>query len=104
MAVKGTESKQVIFNKLLRTFEGAFMENDKTLRIPMMENGETIEIKVTLTAAKDILGGGGASSFTNWDDQVTAPIPPAPPPKVEKAVTAEELANIAKLTAALGLN
>lgn len=58
MAAKGTEAKEVIFNKILETFEGAFMADAKTLRIPYVENGETIEIKVALTAAKDILGGG----------------------------------------------
>ena len=36
----------------------------KTLRIPMKENGEIVEIKVTLTAAKDVLGSADAGAFT----------------------------------------
>ena len=59
---KGAESKSIIFDKLLATFNGSFMQDDKILRIPMTENGEIVEIKVTLTAAKDILGEGTVST------------------------------------------
>ena len=48
---KGSASKEIIFARLLETFEGSFMQDDKILRIPCQENGETVEIKVTLTAA-----------------------------------------------------
>lgn len=56
MAVKGSASKEAIFNKLQEMFEGSFMADAKTLRIPMVEDGQVVEIKVTLTAAKDVLG------------------------------------------------
>ena len=59
---KGSASKEIIFARLLETFEGSFMQDDKVLRIPMTEAGETVEIKVTLTAAKDVLGAGTSSN------------------------------------------
>ena len=55
---KGAESKASIFSKLLDIYPDAFWEDpDKILRIPIEENGETIEIKVSLTAAKVNLRG-----------------------------------------------
>lgn len=51
MAVKGIQAKADITKKILETFDGSFM-NDKEIRIPVMENGEEVQIKVTLTAAK----------------------------------------------------
>jgi len=59
---KGTISKEFVFKKILETFEGSFMQDDKICRIPCIENGETVEIKVTLTAAKDIIGAGVSSN------------------------------------------
>lgn len=52
MAARGTVSKQVVMEKILNTFNGAFV-NGKEIRIPLKENGEEIQIKVSLTAAKD---------------------------------------------------
>lgn len=48
---KGTEAKTYITDEILKTFNGAFL-NGKEIRIPYMENGEEVQIKVTLTAAK----------------------------------------------------
>ena len=59
---KGAISKEFVFKKILETFEGSFMQDDKICRIPCIENGETVEIKVTLTAAKDIIGAGVSSN------------------------------------------
>lgn len=53
---KGTQSKEVITNKILEVFEGSFID-EKNIRIPIDENGEVVEIKVTLTTAKDVKGG-----------------------------------------------
>ncbi len=50
---RGTEAKEYITNKLLEVFEGAFLnENGKEIRIPYTEDGEDLEIKVSLTCAK----------------------------------------------------
>ena len=51
MAARGAESKAKIIEKILTSFEDSF-QYDKEVRIPMYENGELIQIKVTLTAAK----------------------------------------------------
>ncbi len=60
---KGTESKNLIFAELRRVYPDAFWEDEgKILRIPMNEGGTPIEIKVTLTAAKNILGSGAVES------------------------------------------
>ena len=51
MAARGAIAKEQIIEKLLQFFPGSF-KNDKEIRIPVEENGEEIQIKVTLTAAK----------------------------------------------------
>lgn len=59
MAARGTEAKKEVVNKILSTFEGAFLWNDnKEIRIPVHEGGEIIQIKVTLTAAKENVSAG----------------------------------------------
>jgi len=96
MAAKGTESKCIIFNKLKEIYPNSFWEDEnKILRIPMNEGGNPIEIKVTLTAAKNILGNGVVESA----------FPTASEPVVEKPVemTEEEKENVATLLASLNL-
>ena len=51
MAIKGSIAKEEIIKRMMEVFEDSFM-NDKTLIIPMMENGEEVQIKITLTASK----------------------------------------------------
>ena len=58
---KGSESKSIITKKILETFDGAFL-NDKEIRIPIEENGEIIQIKCTLTAAKVNVEAGSAAA------------------------------------------
>ena len=106
---KGAQAKQQIFTKLLEVFPGSFMQDDKILRIVEQENGETVEIKVTLTAAKDILGAGTSSN------QITKPTPTEEfdwsdtqgSSGVEAAAAADlsetEKENIRKIMEALGL-
>lgn len=96
---RGATSKSYIFNKLLETFPGSFMQDDKILRIPLEEDGSTVEIKVSLTAAKDILGGEVTSTQTfDWETPTAEPniIAAAQPSEDEKA-------RIAKMMAALGM-
>ena len=56
MAVRGSQAKAEILTKLQEIYPNAFLI-DKVLRIPMIEDGQTVEIKITLVAAKDVLGG-----------------------------------------------
>ena len=51
MAIKVSIAKEEIIKRMMEVFEDSFM-NDKTLIIPMMENGEEVQIKITLTASK----------------------------------------------------
>lgn len=103
---KGAESKNVIFNKLLEVFPGSFMQDDKILRIPMQENGDTVEIKVTLTAAKDILGAAAPAQATanagefNWDD---APAQSTVEAAAAASLTEEEKERVKKMFEALGM-
>ena len=51
---KGNESKEKFYKKMLETFEGAFLYNgNKEIRIPMIENGEEIQLKITTVCAKE---------------------------------------------------
>ena len=96
MGAKGTESKRVIFANLKELFPKSFWEEEgKILRVPMNEGGNPVEIKITLTAAKNILGSGAVESA----------FPTASEPVVEKPVemTEEEKENVATLLASLNL-
>lgn len=53
MAAKGQETKDKIIKSILAIFPGAFMNGAKELRIAGFENGEEVQIKITLTAAKE---------------------------------------------------
>jgi len=90
---RGSQSKEIITKKILETFDGAFI-NDKEIRIPIEENGEIVQIKVTLTAAKVNVECGGANSAATSE-------PVVPAQKVE--VTEEERNNVQKLMENLGL-
>ena len=62
MAARGAEAKEKIVNQILASFQGSF-KYDKEIRIPVMENGELIQIKVTLTAAKTNVDMGGDTAM-----------------------------------------
>jgi hypothetical protein len=100
---RGTESKNTVFAKLQEVFPASFWEDEgKILRIPLDENGSRVEVKVSLTAAKNNLGGESIpSAFNNApSSEKIAPIP------INKPVlepTQEEKENVAKLIASLGL-
>lgn len=59
---RGSEAKSIITNKILETFNGSFI-NDKEIRIPIMENGETLQIKCVLTCAKTNIEANAGSNF-----------------------------------------
>lgn len=87
---RGSQAKQEILEKLKETFPNSFMEDAKILRIPWQENGETVEIKIQMTAAKNLLGGEQTK-------------PTAPKSKVNLvAPSAEEKAEVEAMIRALG--
>lgn len=103
---KGTESKNTVFAKLQEVFPNSFWEDEgKILRVPLNENGSRVEIKVTLTAAKNNLGGEDIPSAFSAGNAI-----PAVPTSVNKLEmkkpiepTQEEKDNVARLMASLGL-
>ena len=103
MAIKGAEAKLEITNKILELFPGSF-KYDKEIRIPVIENGETIQIKVTLTAAKTNVEVGGDMAIPGATQKEKLLVPgggfdEVSNPPVEP--TAEEKENVAKLVASL---
>ena len=105
MAIKGAESKNIITQKILETFGGSFLYNDgKEIRIPMLEGGETVQIKVTLTAAKVNVSLGDDCAIPGNYSQNIAENAISTSNIVEKtAPTAEEKKNVADLLKSLGL-
>ena len=96
MAAKGSIAKSEIAEVILKTFEGSFV-NDKEIRIPWQENGETVEIKIAMTCAKENIGGGVTSSqpvVAKNDAQGSAPV---------SAPTQEELDNVKSIMEKLNL-
>ncbi len=63
MAARGADAKKAITDKILETFKGAFVVG-KDIRIPMTEGDEQLQIKVTLTAAKDWIDNEAATATT----------------------------------------
>jgi len=109
---RGAVSKQLITKKLLSTFEGAFLYNDgKEIRVPIMEDGELIQVKVTLTAAKENVNPGDDNAIpgevttnaTAYNEGIDFSQPVA---KIEAKVvepTDAEKQNVRDLLEALGL-
>lgn len=102
---KGQIAKAEIQKKILSNFEGSFLYNDgKEIRIPILENGETIQIKVTLTAAKENVEQGAdnavpgiAANKIEFEDVETKTSKPIVEP------TEDEKNNVNDLLRALGL-
>ena len=77
--MRGAIAKEEITKKIFEVFPNAFIAG-KDIRIPINENGETVEIKIALTCAKDVIGGGD-----QVQSNVTAPAsaPLEPPTEAE---------------------
>lgn len=90
---KGVQAKADITAKILEVFPNSFI-NDKEIRIPMKEDGADIQIKITLTAAKDLVI---QRNTVSQEDVAVAAVP-----KVA-VVSEEERKNVSKLLASLGL-
>ena len=103
MSAKGSILKQEIASKILATFPGSFLYNDgKEIRINGTENGEKLQIKVTLTAAKVAVEGG--SDITLPGEAATVDVKPAGMnEKIPQEPTAEEKERLTTLLNKLGL-
>ena len=100
---RGQEEKLIVINKIKEVFPEAF-EYDKTIRIPIGD----VQIKVTLTAAKDNVEPGGDAAvpgakatkvvaIANGAEPVFEDVPAAVEP------SAEELNAVSNLMISLGL-
>ena len=90
---RGSLSKTLIGTAILQVFPGSFIDSDgKTVRIPTTCEGEPLEIKLSFTCAKDLVGG--QASFVASDSQ---PVPQ------NTAMTDEEIAEVKRLVESLGL-
>ena len=90
---RGSIAKEEITKKILETFEGSFL-NEKEIRIPIVENGETIQIKVALTAAKVNVECGNSTSGSL--EEV------APTPRENNVITEAEKEDVKKRLASFG--
>ena len=99
MAAKGAVSKEKIVSQILETFPGSF-QYDKELRIPMIEDGAEVQIKVVLTCAKVNVESGGDTAMPG--DTVSSVAPTSTPAALVEP-TAEEKARVSDLLGKLGL-
>ena len=100
---RGTEAKASITKQILSNFEGSFLYNDgKEIRIPITENGELVQIKVTLTCAKDNVSVGEDNALPG-DFPVAINQPVTPVSSEPIAQTAEEKKKVQDLFTLLGL-
>lgn len=91
---KGQIAKTEITNKILEVFDGAFV-NDKEIRIPWEENGETVQIKVALTCAKVNIENAGGADTVQQTTSVPAP--------EDRKITETEKQEVNNLIEKLGL-
>ena len=104
MAAKGSLAKEEIFAKILETFDGSFMFNGgKEVRIPWNENGNDVQIKVTLTAAKEMVSPEGEVMKAAATAVETAPAASFPAPKRTAEPSDEEKQKVEDLLKSLGL-
>ena len=106
---KGQASKQEVMATILEVFgDKAFLYNDnKEVRVNCMENGELVQIKIALTAAKVAVEPGddnvlpGAGLIKNDASPFPAPVEKVAAVKIE--ASDDEKANVAALMASLGI-
>ena len=97
---KGQKSKIDIQNKILEIFPKAFIYN-KEIRIPMIEDSEEIQIKVTLTAAKENVYSGQDNATPGIAAINISEVQPIEQKTIEP--TQEEKNNVKKLMETFGL-
>lgn len=89
MAMRGNDSKIKIYKLLKDTFPSSFMVDTKVMRVPFVEDGVPVEIKVSLTAAKDIMGQTEGGEQKNLSKEINPHL------------TEQEKKNVEKLAAAI---
>lgn len=104
--VRGAASKEQITAGILAAFPGAF-RYDKEIRIPINEDGEIIQIKCVLTAAKVNVENGGDTEIPGATviSTSTPSAKPVSPNFINQPAepTEEEKQRVADLVSKLGL-
>ena len=96
---KGSVSKEKVAQKILELFPEAFAY-EKEIRVPMIEDGAEVQIKVTLTCAKNNVERNGDTAlpgdFPAPVNQAPAPMntAPAKPTDAEKQTVADLLKSL----------
>lgn len=104
MAARGSIAKQEIANKILAIFENSFFYNDeKEIRVPVMENGEQVQIKVVLTCAKVNVECGGDVALPGDSVVASTPVVSASG-NLPTEPSAEEKKNVQDLLTKLGIS
>lgn len=100
---KGAQSKELVTKKILETFDGSF-QYDKEIRIPLIEDGNEIQLKCVLTCAKVNVEPNGENAIPGenvFNEINFSQIQDATPTNIEP--TQEEKDNIEYLMKVLGL-
>ena len=101
---KGAESKTKVFKQLQKMFPESFWNGPKEFRIPMEENGERVELKVTLTCAKENVGVSDSIDFSSSSESTSdnTLVESEDRDASSGEPTEEEMENIKNLAEALG--
>ena len=115
MAVRGTEAKEQITKKIIETFgqDQAFLF-DRKIYITTKENGETVQVCLSLTCPKTLVSPTGVaapaeppkSAFRvglDFESMGTAATAPAPTAFQPAAITPEEKETVMELMKRLNL-
>ena len=101
---RGQELKKEISKKILEFFPNSFLYNDgKEIRICGQENGEEIQIKVTLTAAKENVYSGQDNAIPGISAETNQAIDNSTIESKIVEPTQEEKDNVKKLMETFGL-
>lgn len=99
---KGAVAKEQIAKKMAETFGADWIgERDKKYYLWANENGERIQIAISMTCPKTPVGEAGVSADSNvlnFEDGATAG------GETQVEITVDEKKNVADLMARLGLN
>ena len=100
MAVKGAAAKEQVIKKISSAFGEDFIgEVDKKIYVWANDNGEKVQIAISLTCPKNFVEN--VSSVKNKNDEILDFS--AETPNVNVEISDEEKKNIAELMAKLGL-
>lgn len=109
--IKGAKAKEELTQELLNYFGDKAFKYEKEIRVNLMEDGQPVQIKIALTAAKVAVEKNGDTTLPGEDVVVNSQATPAMTfsTNMEEAKgssippTAEEKQTISELLAKLGL-